>query len=286
MTRQIDPPFGSYALPPKREACRQKADGCSYSRFGRAMISYYRKKALAKEQGPFDVQIINDLKLRLYPVGNSCEKRVFAGARHWNAQELAHLKRSVFESTNAEYVFLDVGANVGLYSLYAYAYTRERGKQAKILSVEPSIETRRRFEDNIAANGANQTITIITSAISDTVGEGFLGGADINRGEAHLLNNADSLPDKQPVKIDTLANIVAAHKLSHIDAMKVDIEGHDLTALRGFFAQSDPALFPSLLIFESHDHEDCPLMALCFEQGYQLTERLKLNVIMQRGQNV
>ena len=165
MTVEITPPYGTYTLPPAREAWREKARDYKDTRIGRALISRARKKALLSEDGPFDVKVDDGLLARLYPSGNRCEKRAFAGVQIWDALERSALKSVIQTESETPFIFLDVGANVGLYSLYVNAYAKQAGRAAQIIAIEPGVETCARLEANIAANQAN--IQIIRAAVSD-----------------------------------------------------------------------------------------------------------------------
>jgi len=164
MIVELDPPFGTYALPPTREAWRVKATGYKDSRIGRLRISHARKKALANEEGPFDIEVDQGVLARLYPLGNRCEKRAFAGIQIWDAPEREALNQAIIASGDVPFIFLDVGANVGLYSLYVNAYAKSVQKDARIIAIEPGVETCARLEVNIAAN--NASIQIIRAAVS------------------------------------------------------------------------------------------------------------------------
>ena len=135
MTVEITPPYGTYTLPPAREAWREKARDYKDTRIGRALISRARKKALLSEDGPFDVKVDDGLLARLYPSGNRCEKRAFAGVQIWDALERSALKSVIQTESETPFIFLDVGANVGLYSLYVNAYAKQAGRAAQILSL-------------------------------------------------------------------------------------------------------------------------------------------------------
>lgn len=281
MTFDITPPFGTYALPPEREAWRKKADGYSDTRIGRALISRARKKALCGEKGPFDINIDKDVSARLYPNGNRCEKRAFAGVHIWDAPERLALKSAIEEKSEQAFVFLDVGANVGLYSLYVNAYAAQAERPARIIAIEPGVETCARLEANIAASEAN--VQIIRAAVSDAPGTGHLGGGDINRGEAKLLARSD---ETETVVVDTLPRIARTLGLTRIDAIKVDIEGHDLKALTTFFEDAPSKLHPSLLILETGREAISPLIELCEANDYVVAERTKMNTILKKASHV
>ena len=281
MTVEITPPYGTYTLPPAREAWREKARDYKDTRIGRALISRARKKALLSEDGPFDVKVDDGLLARLYPNGNRCEKRAFAGVQIWDALERSALKSVIQTESETPFIFLDVGANVGLYSLYVNAYAKQAGRAAQIIAIEPGVETCARLEANIAANQAN--IQIIRAAVSDAPGTGHLGGGEINRGEAKLSAQSDAT---ETVVVDTLPRIARTLGITRIDAMKVDIEGHDLKALTTFFEDASKKLHPTLLILETGREAVSPLIELCEANEYVVAERTKMNTILKKASHV
>jgi len=281
MTLDITPPFGTYALPPAREAWRKKADSYKDTRVGRALISRARKKALNGENGPFDVQVEDGISARLYPSGNRCEKRAFAGVQVWDLTERLVLKSAIESHSELPFIFLDVGANVGLYSLYVNAYAKQAGRAVQIIAIEPGVETCARLEANIAASKAN--IQIIRAAVSDAPGTGYLGGGEINRGEAKLSAQSDGT---ETVVVDTLPRIARTLGITRIDAMKVDIEGHDLKALTTFFEDASKKLHPDLLMMETGRAAFSPLIELCEANDYVVAERTKMNTILKKASHV
>lgn len=258
---------------------RQKAENYKDTRWGRTMISSFRKRALKGLNEPFDVDVAPGVKARLYPFQNRCEKRAFAGVQVWDSAERAALKKAVQASASETFVFLDVGANVGLYSVFAAQYCRAAGKESEIYAIEPGQQTADRLTDNLIASDAK--VQVIRAAVSDMPGTGQLGGGEINRGEAKLLDSGDG----ELVIIDTLARIALTHGLTRIDAMKLDIEGHDLKALTAFFEAVPKSLFPELLILEVGKEEQSPLIDLCTSKDYALQGRYGLNAVMTRKGN-
>jgi len=281
MIPDISPPFGTYALPPAREAWRRKADGYKDSKFGRALISHARKKALAGEDGPFDIEVAQNVRARLYPRGNRCEKRAFAGVQIWDLAERNALKSAIEVSSERPFVFLDVGANVGLYSLYAQAYAKAGHRDIRIIAFEPGLEICGRLEANISASGAS--VEIIRSAISDKPGIGYLSGGERNRGETRLSERSDK---SEEVVIDTLPRVARTLGLTYIDAMKMDIEGHDFKALTTFFEDAPIRLHPKLIIAEVGSSPTSPLIELCKANGYSEITRTPLNAVFEKVDHV
>ncbi len=287
MISKTPPEFGYYALPAKREALRKRADKFASTRIGRLGISLYRKQAFKGLSGPFDIQVMPGVNARLYPRSNRCEKRAFAGVQIWDAEERAALSDALDTSKTSPFVFLDVGANVGLYSLILAGYAKGAKKNIRIMAFEPDPTNRARLAFNIKASAAN--IQVLPFAISDKDGEGFMGGGVTNRGEVKLLENEveDDIiqegnveQNHQPVQIKTLYGVCEEQGLSRIDAMKVDIEGHDERALSAFFEHAPKSLWPRLLILETGREQTTSLLELCTGHGYTITKRTGINSIL------
>ncbi len=229
--------------------------------------------------GPHDIKVAEGVNARLYPASNRCEKRAFAGVHHWDSAERSALDAALQESSGQPFVFMDVGANVGLYSLFLHASARNLGRTVKIIAIEPDTINRSRLEFNCLASKA--AIDIEAVAIAGQSGKGHLSGGDNNRGEVALsdMDGADSTP----VQLETLDEVAARHDLSYIDAMKVDIEGHDYAALEAFFANAPRTLWPKLLIIETGRGKNVPVLDLVLSNDYQLQMRSGINAILTRS---
>lgn len=265
-------PFGHYALPSARERIRASADGCPDSRLGRWRISLARKRAIKGLTEPFDIDVAPHVKARLYPSGNRCEKRALAGVQIWDATERNQLRQAVQTGTEP-FIFLDVGANAGLYSLFVSADAKTASRPARIIAIEPSAEMASRLTFNAQASGAS--IELIRSAISDAPGTAYLSGGDGNKGEAQISDTGE------PITVETLAELCDRLGLTRISAMKLDIEGHDERALRAFFRDAPEALHPSLLIAETAQHGS-PIVEMATAQNYFLADATALNVILKK----
>jgi len=161
------------------------------------------------------------------------------------------------------------------------AYAKAAGRDIRIIAFEPGMETCARFEANLAASNAKAEI--IRVAISDEPGTGYLSGNTRNRGEAKLAGR-DS--DSEEVVVDTLPRVARTLGLTYIDAIKIDIEGHDEKALTAFFADAPTGLHPQLLIVETGLMPSSPLIELCVRNGYIPAQRTALNTIFRKEKHV
>lgn len=147
--------------------------------------------------------------------------------------------------------FVDVGANFGLFSAVAASKV---GPSGKVLAIEPHPELVRRLRFNMTANGFDQVV-IAASAVGEHVGEAVLLANTDSFAESRLQGRdgdgpaADELAT--PVPITPLAAIVADAGLTRIDALKIDIEGHEDKALVPFFRSAPQSLWPRQVLVET-----------------------------------
>lgn len=271
----LSPAFGTYALPPSRESWRDRAAKAGLGKIGRWYISLCRKRALHNLTPPFDVEIIPTLKARLYPKGNRCEKRAVAGVQIWDGEERAFMQDAIKQSRE-NFIFIDVGANVGLYSLFAAFYARQAKTNIHIHAIEPDAENARRLMDNARVN--DFSLTLWPAAISDEDGTSSLQSHPDNRGEIKLGQTADG----KTIPVTTLAQIINQSALEKINLLKLDIEGHDLRALTHLFENLNSSLYPKHLIIETGTPDDIALTTLCYNKGYVVKGRGRLNLMLMR----
>jgi hypothetical protein len=86
--------------------------------------------------------------------------------------------------------------------------------------------------------------------------------------------------------VETLLGLCERLDVTSIDAMKVDIEGHDERALRAFFRDAPESLHPRLMILELSEQSRGPLVELAQSQNYLLSDDTALNGIFEKNDNV
>ncbi len=125
--------------------------------------------------------------------------------------------------------FIDVGGNVGYYSLSVAARPAFRGK---ILAFEPLPKLWELFNRSIKENGFADRISVRQLALANVPGELQLNNAEEtnNAGATRLI--IDNLDKKigRMVEVETLDRVVGG---MHPDAMKVDIQGAEGLFLQG-----------------------------------------------------
>jgi FkbM family methyltransferase len=142
---------------------------------------------------------------------------------------------------------IDVGANVGLYSIWA----ARKYRPAKILSYEASPTTFACLSDNVARHisPGGTAASCFNLAVSNEAGRDLvLHQPPWNSGFSTLLDGA-KLPWVEElrgsgeliahkVRSTTISHEIAKHGLAVVDLLKIDVEGHFVEVLEGI-AQAD-----------------------------------------------
>lgn len=275
----LEPPYGTHALPPLGTAARRLAGVLPGNRLGRIGVSLLRRIVTGGKPGPFDVDVFPHVRARLYPAGNRCEKRAVAGPQLFDRAEREALREAFAASPSSPFVFLDLGANVGLYSLWMVSVARMLSREVVVLAVEPDAGTRARLEANIAASDALDSVMVAACAVGEHAGRGAMLAHEGNRGEHQVRAAGEGETDT--FEILPIHEICARRGIVRIDAMKVDLEGHDEAALRGMFAAAPAGLWPRMIVVEAGKREELPaVVRLCLDNGYELASRTRLNALL------
>jgi FkbM family methyltransferase len=119
---------------------------------------------------------------------------------------------------------IDVGANVGKYTVLA---SKLVGKRGKVLAVEPEIGAFKILQKNIELNGLKNVIPLEYAAWNRNQRLRFFYH-DSSSSSAKVRSKNSYLVDAK--RLDT---IMKESNLQHVDGMKIDVEGADLEVLQG-----------------------------------------------------
>lgn len=227
---------------------------------------------------PLDLEVWG-LKLRLLPRGNMSEQKLYTAPQLFDRDEFALLQRRLKPGG----VFVDIGANAGIYSFWAHRCMQGRGR---ILAVEPDPEMRRRLLFNAATNGLSD-IDLCPVALSDHEGTAELQVNPRQRGQNTLdvgeAQRAGGERQSLTVPLTTLLALLQSKGVDHVDVLKIDIEGHEPPVLRHFLTHAPESMWPAAVISEFKDQTAGDILDLLAERGYQRRETTKLNFILERG---
>lgn len=232
---------------------------------------FQRRWFSSGERTPVDL-VYHGVKFRLHPYDNIIETRILLGSRARDDEEIRMLR----ENLPAGGVFLDVGANIGYYSLMAVACGASLA-----LAVEPIPAAYERLAFNIFANGFQDRIIAIQTALGAerktvclTVAEGDLGGSSIVKSE--IQGQQLQVPMMQ------LAEVLAERRIKKVDAMKIDVEGMEDLVLCPFYESAQEVLWPRFVIMEHVHGKDWKqdVLAFMLDRGYEQVGKSRSNVFL------
>lgn len=233
---------------------------------------------------PVDVRV-GDMKLRCRFVDNYSEKKFVFTPWRYDKRERDLLALTLQKGGT----FVDIGANVGLYTLTAQKAMT--GKKGRILAFEPNPETFERLKFNLGANIAGADgqpeIIVLNIGVADRETTFTLNVDGSNLGASSIVDKNRIKPKKQNVKSKTveipcrpLLDVLQEYSIHAIDALKIDIEGAEDIALAPFFEKAPESMLPEVLFVENSAHLwGRDLFGLIESRGYHRLFENRLNSV-------
>lgn len=170
--------------------------------------------------------------------------------------------------------FIDVGANIGLYTLFSAACV---GPDGRVLAFEPSTREYRRLEANLALNQLSH-ISVFKNAVMDAETTVRLRLADdrhagLNTVGDRFVYAGVGLAGLEDVTAVTLDGVSTRLGLTRCDMIKMDVEGAELKALHGavgLLRRLQPVLILEILesALEANSASPAALFAWLAGEGY------------------
>jgi FkbM family methyltransferase len=127
-------------------------------------------------------------------------------------------------------------------------------------------------------------VRLVAAAAGPADGELLIETDGDNLGASHIVSGEAS---GKAIKVPSLRlqRILEEAGVSHVDALKIDVEGFEDRVLMGFFADTPQALWPRAVVIEhlSKDEwlDDC--IADMRARGYIETGKTRSNTLLARG---
>jgi FkbM family methyltransferase len=265
------PPFGAFAPNAAQQAIISLARRSRLKRGAfRPMMSRLVNLLRA---GPVDVQY-QGASFRFYHQLSATERGALFNP-DYNIEELDFLR----SHTPLGGTFIDIGANVGT---YAMALARHVGPSGKVIAIEPHPVTHARLAFNRTASDFGQVI-LVAAAAGPADGELMIETDGDNLGASHIVSGE---PTGNTFKVPSLRlqRILEEASVTHVDALKIDVEGFEDRVLTGFFKEAPASLWPAAVVIEHLSQnewlDDC--IADMRARGYVTTGKTRSNTLLVR----
>ena len=277
-------PFGRFAPTAGFRRLLEFAQRAPHNVLGKQLAHAARSLYLLRAPSPVDVTV-GGIRLRSYLRENTCERKFVFTPWRFDPLEL----EAMAESLPVDGVFVDVGANVGIYTLTA---ALRLGRHGRIIALEPYGLAHQRLLFNIDATRAGRAdwprIDVLQLGIADRDGVhelridgGNLGGGSIAAGAARFSERGSE--ESLAIRCKPLLQVLDECGVDRLDVLKIDIEGAEDLALQPFLAQAPETRLPRRLIVENSDHLwKGDLRAAFTARGYVAQRRSRLNTVYAR----
>jgi len=125
--------------------------------------------------------------------------------------------------------FVDIGANIGIFSLLAAQIV---GPTGRVIAFEPVPITLEKLRANILLNDL-QNITVVPIALSDETRRGVIHLDGENNSGASSFRKSRNSRECVEVALDTFDRYAQAHLATAPRLIKIDVEGAEVKVLRG-----------------------------------------------------
>jgi FkbM family methyltransferase len=186
-----------------------------------------------------------ELKVALYLANDLSSQLFIAGC--YEPNEFYCLSRALHPGMT----FLDIGANDGLYALFA---SRVVGSEGTVYAFEPSSREFERLQANIALNQISN-IQAESIALANVNGNTELRLANNEHAGQNTLGQfiyeGVTSPQTETISVRRLDDWLAEANIQQIDVIKMDVEGAEFTVLQG--AKQTLTTYHPLLLLELSD---------------------------------
>jgi len=164
-----------------------------------------------------------NLPIFLPPRWRGVEKLVFVLREHYEP-ELIYLEKVL----SSKSVFIDVGANLGIYTLVA---SRLVGQAGRVIAVEPSFQSFPVLQENIVLNRLTNVLALSVALAEKTAKAWLYQGKD--PGQNSLGKDPSCNGAVEEVFTQTLDSVLLDASIDKVDLIKMDVEGAEELVLRG-----------------------------------------------------
>jgi FkbM family methyltransferase len=175
-------------------------------------------------------------------------------------------------------VFLDIGANIGLYSLVAANVV---GAKGRVYSIEPHAVNVISLMQNVAANNFQDRIQVLSTALHNATGIFDFNYYSLEPGSA--MSQLGELKDAyeqrfEPVMKElklamSLDDLIERHGLLPPQHIKIDVDGNERQVIEGMARLLQGKSRPHSVQVEINERDKAKLLTAFAAAGYAQTQR-------------
>jgi FkbM family methyltransferase len=166
------------------------------------------------------------------------------GTRLWvaaNPQVYAGLNRFLEKIVTPDASFIDCGANFGWVSIPVAVRLKHGRGVGKVLAIEADPTTARMLAKTLQKNRLSDQVVLARTFVAEQVGvttfhsctSSGMSAAFLNEHIHDAVQKYGGTVTTRTVATSSVDNLVALHTIRNVAAIKIDVEGAELPALRG-----------------------------------------------------
>lgn len=233
-----------------------------------------RKKLLFRWRQSFGPTVDfqkSGIKFRLNLEDNVTDGRILTSLSRYDRTEMKSLVSSCKNG-----VFVDIGANIGFYSIIMAA------NGSNVIAIEPNPKTLARLNYNVSLNDFANKITVLPLGVGEEGDCELTFAGDLGSASTRTIFSRN----KKTIKISTfpLLDILESQNIEKVDGLKIDIEGTEDIALIPFFKDSQESLWPRCLVIEhcNRIYWQNDVIKFILNLGYYVSVQTRSNTIIQK----
>jgi FkbM family methyltransferase len=191
----------------------------------------------------------------------------------WEKHMLRFLEATSLNLNDPGLVFVDVGANTGLHTLFMSRYARQ------VHAFDPYPPVVALLRNNLAANHLDNVVVHQVGLGDKPARIPFFEPRENNNGEGSFVFDHTAANKRGRLELEIVAGdeYFAAHGIERLDLVKIDVEGYEKPVLQGLrrtIAAQRPIIVMELSIDAEQDHlfKSFDELAAAFPENYRLLE--------------
>jgi len=219
--------------------------------------------------------MIRGCEFELDPNRNATEFKMYRKGRTSEQRSISTLQKLV---SRKNCLLLDVGANVGIYSVFLGS---QMAAGSKIIAFEPNPEVAERLARNLEINNLSSLAQIEPVALGASDSVGTLSVSQRNQGASSLVINQGAQAQALEIPVRKLSTYLPQADEHDLWILKADIEGYEDRALASLLEPSLARRPDHILMEITHsDHWQSDLLGDLAKLGYRRVEEMDGNVLL------